>query len=168
MKIICKDGFTMSVIDEYEVPGAHADTTSVEIGFPSEREELLDPYAEGDKDQPSVYNYVPLDIKDKVIEKHGGIDKIEKRIVIMTSKFQRTMVARCKEKIGLRPFSEMDTKLLFAIAVDIINKPEIYEEYGLDKPDVEVTEENMYAVLPTEIMLGAMNLVFWVVKRKNP
>lgn len=42
---------------------------SVEIGFPSAFEILLDDYT----DDYEVYGYVPLDVVDAVIAKHGGI-----------------------------------------------------------------------------------------------
>ena len=76
-KIVCKDGFTMSVqasehhyctprvngLDAYE---------EVEVGFPSMKEELLMEYAE-DPSNPTdtVYGYVPVEIVDEIIKKHG-------------------------------------------------------------------------------------------------
>ena len=39
MWVYCMDGFHMSVIDADEMPLAYCDDTSVEIGFPSEKEE---------------------------------------------------------------------------------------------------------------------------------
>ena len=45
----------------------------VEIGFPSEREELLMPYVEDAADPTgTVYSYVPIDVVLAVVEKHGG------------------------------------------------------------------------------------------------
>ena len=77
--IICADGFKMSIqassfhycspredgLDNYE---------TVEIGFPSEREELLMDYAEdGNNPTSTVYGWVPVEIVDAVIRKHGGL-----------------------------------------------------------------------------------------------
>ena len=78
-RIECNDGFSMSVqggtsfhyctprenVNEYE---------EVEIGFPSEKEELIMQYAEN-KDEPTdtVYGYVPIETVEAVVEKHGGI-----------------------------------------------------------------------------------------------
>ena len=50
---------------------------SVELGFPSEADDLINEYAEiGFNDTPNytntVYGYVPVDIVEKLIEKHGG------------------------------------------------------------------------------------------------
>ena len=50
---------------------------SVELGFPSEPDELINEYAEiGFNDAPNytntVYGCVPVDIVEKLIEKHGG------------------------------------------------------------------------------------------------
>ena len=73
MWVYCMDGFHMSVIDADEMPLAYCDDTSVEIGFPSEKEELLMEYAE-DHDRPTrtVYSCVPHEVVHEVIMKHGG------------------------------------------------------------------------------------------------
>ena len=75
----CADGFTMSVQGHggaYSHPrDDFADHyTMVEVGFPSEREELLMPFVE-DKSNPTdtVYGYVPIAIIEQVITKHGGL-----------------------------------------------------------------------------------------------
>ncbi len=46
----------------------------MEVGFPSEVEELLLPFAEN-KENPTetVYPCVPVTIIEQVIQKHGGI-----------------------------------------------------------------------------------------------
>jgi len=84
--VICEDGFEMSVQaseSHYSTPKAFSDEyTEVEIGYPSEPESLIAEYAEdweveGDDDPrlcQTVYGYVPVDIVNLVIEKHGGID----------------------------------------------------------------------------------------------
>ena len=73
MWVYCMDGFHMSVIDADEMPLAYCDDKSVEIGFPSEKEELLMEYAE-DHDRPTgtVYSFVPHEVVHEVIMKHGG------------------------------------------------------------------------------------------------
>ena len=89
-KIICSDGFEMSVqvgSSLYSTPKKVAKRYSaVEIGFPSEYEPLIEEYAETFyKDDgedvtdytDTVYPYVPVKIVDKVLKKHGGIDIIE-------------------------------------------------------------------------------------------
>ena len=89
-KIVCSDGFEMSVqvgSSLYSTPKKVAKRYSaVEIGFPSEYEPLIEEYAETFyKDDgedvtdytDTVYPYVPVKIVDKVLKKHGGIDIIE-------------------------------------------------------------------------------------------
>ena len=89
-KIICSDGFTMSVqvgAHLYSEPKKVAKRYSaVEIGFPSEHEPLIEKYAETfyKEDEmdvtdytDTVYPYVPVKIVDKVLKKHGGIDLTE-------------------------------------------------------------------------------------------
>ncbi len=83
--IVCEDGFTMSVQVGYSLyctPKKVAKRYSaVEIGYPSEPEELIKEYAEFapfDEDTTdytdTVYPYVPVKIVDKVLKKHGGIN----------------------------------------------------------------------------------------------
>ena len=91
--IVCSDGFEMSVqvgFSLYSTPKKVAKRYSaVEIGFPSEREPLIEEYAElgifdsvnsGEKFvdyTDTVYPYVPVKVVDKVLKKHGGIDLTE-------------------------------------------------------------------------------------------
>ncbi len=87
-RIVCKDGFTVSVQagsamystpreDELEAYEEY------ELGWPTKREKLLDDYAEawyedGPKDYTKIiYAYVPKDVVNKVIRKHGGIVDVE-------------------------------------------------------------------------------------------
>ena len=83
--IVCEDGFTMSVQVGYSLyctPKKVAKRYSaVEIGYPSEPEELIKAYAEFapfDEDTTdytdTVYPYVPVSVVDKVLKKHGGIN----------------------------------------------------------------------------------------------
>ena len=71
-RVICKDGFSFSAQKSIF---HRCGNNSVEIGFPSEEESLIKDYIE-DKENPlnTVYNYVPIQVVEKVIEKHGGID----------------------------------------------------------------------------------------------
>ena len=76
--VVCKDGFGMSVqvgCTHYCSPRVNNAIyySAVEIGFPSEKEDLLMPFAE-DEEAPTktVYGYVPVDIVNQVIQKHGG------------------------------------------------------------------------------------------------
>ena len=87
--IICADGFSMSVqvgYSLYSTPKKIAKRYSaVEIGYPSEPEELIKEWAEFvpfDEDETpdytdTVYPYVPVGVVDKVLKKHGGIDLTE-------------------------------------------------------------------------------------------
>ena len=86
--IVCADGFSMLVqvgYSLYSTPKKVAKRYSaVEIGFPSEHEPLIEEYAEfipfGDEEDEepdytdTVYPYVPVEVVDKVLKKHGGID----------------------------------------------------------------------------------------------
>lgn len=78
-RLYCNDGYSISVqasafhycsprlngVQEYE---------SVELGFPSIEDELINEYAEDDLDYTNtVYGYVPIEIVEQLVEKHGGI-----------------------------------------------------------------------------------------------
>jgi hypothetical protein len=84
--VICNDGFQMSVqVGEqlYSNPRAYiaeGSYSEAEVGFPSEREPLIDEYVERYSEDfvdftNRVYPFVPCDIIDAVIEKHGGINE---------------------------------------------------------------------------------------------
>lgn len=84
-RITCNDGFSMSVQASefhYCVPRKNlpnGDYEAVEIGFPSEDEELIAEYAEDSSNlTETVYGWVPVEIVDKVIEKHCGMKAEEK------------------------------------------------------------------------------------------
>lgn len=80
-RIVCLDGFTVSVQAGRgfrSIPDKISRVYShVEVGFPSEKEELLIEYAE-EPDSPTttVYNRVPLDTVIAVLDKHGGPIKL--------------------------------------------------------------------------------------------
>lgn len=76
------DGFSISIqastytycfprfndLDEYK---------SVELGFPSCEDELINEYAEDPRFYTNtVYGYVPVEVVDELIKKHGGIVKV--------------------------------------------------------------------------------------------
>ena len=78
--LICKDVFQMSVQaseTHYSAPKGFADKYSeVEIGYPSMKESLIMPYCEDDNNPcDTVYGYVPVELVNRVIEKHGGINE---------------------------------------------------------------------------------------------
>lgn len=73
--VVCADGFKVSIQAShlhYCSPRedlANGEYESVEIGFPSFKEELIMRYRDGD-----IYPYVPIDIVEKMIANHGGIE----------------------------------------------------------------------------------------------
>ena len=78
-RVLCADGFSMSV---QAFDGAYCSPrvddapvyTEVEVGYPSQRESLLLPYAENpDAPTDTVYGYVPVETVFLVISKHGGM-----------------------------------------------------------------------------------------------
>ena len=78
-QVVCADGFTMSVQAHQgayctpRISGAHK-YTHVEVGFPSEREDLLIEFAEEpERPTQTVYGWVPVQTVTNVLAKHGGI-----------------------------------------------------------------------------------------------
>lgn len=76
--IICTDGFNVSVQaskHHYCSPREYdAEWSSVELGFPSAADDLIQGYAETpDEPTQTVYGYVPIDTVARLIIKHGGI-----------------------------------------------------------------------------------------------
>lgn len=82
-RVNCKDGYSISIqashchycnpredfLEEYD---------SVELGYPNQYDELIDEYAEDFDDDGkactnTVFGFVPMEIVEKLIEKHGGI-----------------------------------------------------------------------------------------------
>lgn len=79
-RILCKDGFEFSVQagkQFYSSPRSdEADTIyqACEVGMPNAKEDLLMPYIESARDEPTkaIYPYTPVDVIEQVIAKHGG------------------------------------------------------------------------------------------------
>ena len=78
-RVKCADGFSISVqANEYTYcsprityPGEYK---AVELGYPSDPDELIEEYAEDqDRLTDTVYGCVPIEVVDKLLEKHGGI-----------------------------------------------------------------------------------------------
>jgi hypothetical protein len=80
-EIVCADGFKMSV-QASRFHYCHPRETlrsgeynAWEIGFPSDGDDFLAPYAGSSGDAPtkSVFGWVPTYVVDAIIAKHGGI-----------------------------------------------------------------------------------------------
>ncbi len=71
-RVVCADGYNVSIQAGYGIyssPRADADAYSaVELGFASHDEPELAACKEG-----TIYPYVPVELVDKVLTKHGGI-----------------------------------------------------------------------------------------------
>jgi hypothetical protein len=76
----CKDGFSMSVQasrSHYCFPKLDGGPyTSVEVGFPTEKEELLMPFSSEVCWWDNVYGWVPLSVVQQVIDNHGGFAQV--------------------------------------------------------------------------------------------
>lgn len=78
-RLTCVDGFHMSVqASQYTYCSPRIDNakfyTQVEVGFPSAKPECFAEYAEDDSDYTdTVYGYVPVELVDEEISRHGGI-----------------------------------------------------------------------------------------------
>ena len=75
---VCADGFQISIqASQYHYCRLRRDGCidykRVELGFPSQAEEMIRDYAEDDDLTRTVYGYVPVELVDRVLQKHGGI-----------------------------------------------------------------------------------------------
>ena len=114
--IRCLDGFSMSVQasrTHYCLPRQdNAETyEEVEVGFPSQEEELLTPWAELPDDvalTETIYPYVPVDVIATVILRHGGITegKAPKGVDVVTAEDlflrMRTELSDCRSFIAMQ------------------------------------------------------------------
>lgn len=76
--IICEDGYQVSLqasTFHYCEPRKtfKGPYEYVELGFPNQHDALLDEYAEESDTLDTVFGYVPVEVVDQLIEKHGGI-----------------------------------------------------------------------------------------------
>jgi hypothetical protein len=78
-RIVCADGFSMSVQGNYGAYCAPRDSYEsgyyeVEVGYPSERVPELMEYAEDStKPTDTVYGYVPVEVVERIVDDHGGL-----------------------------------------------------------------------------------------------
>lgn len=78
-RLKCKDGFSISVqasSNHYCTPRTNlenGDYKKVELGYPSEEEDLIKEYAETTNYTDTTYWYVPVEIVEKIIIKHDGL-----------------------------------------------------------------------------------------------
>lgn len=77
-RVICADGFEVSIQAGrllYCTPRMNLETgeySKVELGFPSERDVLIERYREDD-----IYPYTPIEVVEKLVQKHGGIVEVQ-------------------------------------------------------------------------------------------
>jgi hypothetical protein len=77
-RIFCADGLTFSAqVRESAYCTPRQDNgpwTAVEVGFPSEKVDEFMQYAENADDPTgTVYGWVPVEVVEQVVEKHGGL-----------------------------------------------------------------------------------------------
>ena len=79
-RVICKDGFSLSVQAHDGAYCSPRDNDAypyslVEVGFPSEEPELIMKFCEDSSDPTeTVYGYVPVKLVENLIDLHGGIE----------------------------------------------------------------------------------------------
>jgi hypothetical protein len=76
-RVECPDGYSVSIqasANKYAIPGPNGTWLSVELGFPSAHDPLLEPYKETlgtDEQESSVFPYVPVSVVEALLLKHG-------------------------------------------------------------------------------------------------
>ena len=90
-RVVCADGWSVSIQAGtcfYSTPRSDfaSNYAAFELGYPSEREPLLDEWSEENRlDEnaeldytQSIYPFTPTEVVDAVLEKHGGIARLGK------------------------------------------------------------------------------------------
>lgn len=78
-RIECKDGYKISMQasdGHYCSPRKNLKDGmyhKVELGYPNQFDELIDVYAEEKGSIDTVYGYVPIEVVEALIAKHGGL-----------------------------------------------------------------------------------------------
>lgn len=77
LPVVCADGFKVSIQASkmhYSWPRDNVRAyKACELGYPSEADDLIKEYAEGEDYTNTVYGYVPAKVIQALLEKHGGI-----------------------------------------------------------------------------------------------
>lgn len=77
--VVCADGFQISIQASPFHYCSSKDKNAekfekVELGFPNQEDDLIMEYADNPDDPTrTIYGYVPIEVVDKLMEKHGGI-----------------------------------------------------------------------------------------------
>lgn len=78
-RVICNDGFSISIQGSefhYCSPRYTCESYSeFELGYPSKLQPELKEYAETPNRKSTIFAYVPHDVVESIIEKHGGINR---------------------------------------------------------------------------------------------
>jgi hypothetical protein len=104
-RIACADGFHLSVQTNefaYCMPRDNVGPwTACEVGFPSDKDVILEFYAEDDEKSPdTVYPYVPIELIAEVILSHGGFEEMTRppgQVGLSSDIEPRRYYLRCEE-----------------------------------------------------------------------
>jgi len=77
-RVVCNDGFSVSIQASrghycYPREDNLQEYQEVELGYPDVADEIIEDYADGDDLTNTVYAFVPIEVVEELLAKHGGI-----------------------------------------------------------------------------------------------
>ena len=105
-RALCADGFSISIQGGNRFHYCRPRELcmifeSVELGFPSQVEDLIMQYIDGPEGNPlgSVYGFVPIEVVDEMVAKHGGIVDIDVAVITGLKTSHSAYYERCREAV---------------------------------------------------------------------
>lgn len=105
-RALCRDGFSISIQGGTSFHYCRPRTLcrifeSVELGFPNQVEDLIMRYIDDPESNPlkDVYGFVPIEVVDEMITKHGGIVDIDTGAITDFETSHSEYIEKCRQAV---------------------------------------------------------------------